>query len=128
MLTRPPSQLVPRLRVVAGGAGGAVIAAGCLVLAGWALDVGALKSGLPGLVAMNPATALAFVAAGAALLLSRRGPAAGRRLRAARACAGAVVLVGLLGLAGGLCGWEYNVDRLLFRGRLGDNRMAPNTA
>jgi signal transduction histidine kinase/CheY-like chemotaxis protein len=116
------------LRSASGGAGGAVIAAGCLVLAGWVFDVGVLRSGLPGLVAMNPATALAFVLAGAALLLLRDESAGGRRLRLARACAGAVTLVALLALVGGLSGWEHNVDRLLFRGRLGANRMAPNTA
>jgi hypothetical protein len=122
-----PPLLVSALRTFSGGAGGCVVAVGCLALAGWALGVDVLKSGIPGLVAMNPATALALVLAGASLLLQREGAPA-RALRRGRACAGAAALAGLLGLAGSLLGWEYNVDRLLFRGSLGDNRMAPNTA
>src|SRR5438105_411303 len=93
----------PRLaswfRRCARAAAGAVVVVGCLALAGWALGLETLKSVFPGLVAMNPATALAFLLAGVALWLSATpaGPAA---RRAAWACAAAVVGVGLLRLGG----------------------------
>jgi hypothetical protein len=46
---------------------------GCVVLVGWTLNLDVLKSGLPGLVAMNPATALCFVASGLSLRLLDSG-------------------------------------------------------
>ena len=128
MHTLPASRHVPRLRAASGVAGGMAAAVGGLALLGWVLDSPVLKGLAPGLVAMNPVTALAFVLAGTALLLLRDQAAGDPRLRAARACAGAVLLLGVLGFAGGLFGWEANVDRLLFRERLGANRMAPNTS
>ena len=44
------------------------ISVGGLVLVGWALDIAALKSILPGWVSMKPNTAVAFVLIGIALL------------------------------------------------------------
>jgi len=49
----------------------AVAGAG-LVLAGWVLNVNRLKSVIPGLVAMNPATAVAFILSGMAVWLEAR--------------------------------------------------------
>jgi signal transduction histidine kinase/CheY-like chemotaxis protein len=123
-----PSRLLAYLPGFARAAGGGVMAAGGLVLVGWVLDVPLLKSGYPGLVAMNPVTALAFVLAGGALLLLRTELVPGRARRLAQVAAGTVVLIGLLCLVGSLFGWDYNLDRALFRDRLGDNRMAPNTS
>ena len=37
------------------------ILVGCMVVVGWTLDVGVLQRVLPGLVAMNPVTAVSFV-------------------------------------------------------------------
>lgn len=76
------------------GAGALAALTGGLVLVGWALDVEVLKRILPGLVAMNPVTALAFVLAGASLLLVGEG----RGIVAGRALALVVALVGLLKL------------------------------
>ncbi len=47
--------------VCTAGAGVLAICLGGLVLAGWALDIAALKSILPGRVSVKPNTALAFV-------------------------------------------------------------------
>src|SRR3712207_743128 len=57
------------LRFVPLVAGAIAILVGSFVLLGWALDIEVLKRVLPGLVAMNPATAVDFVLTGAALLL-----------------------------------------------------------
>ncbi len=55
---------------------------GGLVLVGWQLDVAPLKSVLPGRVAMNPLTALAFLlAAGSLWLLQFEIPRSGRQRR-----------------------------------------------
>ncbi|MBI5595425.1 MAG: hypothetical protein HY928_04980 [Elusimicrobia bacterium] len=115
----------------AGAAGAAAASVGVSVLVGWWSGVGVLKSLFPGLVAMNPVTAVCFVLTGLAL---RRLAAPEPRTGLARACAGAVVVLACLRLAGCLFGWDLGVDRLLFTAALDagpsgiPNRMAPNTA
>jgi signal transduction histidine kinase len=112
------------------------ILVGCSVLVGWTLDVDVLKRILPGLVAMNPTTAIAFVLAGMSLWLLRAQNTASRLRRIAQGFAFAVALVGLIKLVGILSGWDVGIDHLLFRGQLESeaavtgipNRMAPNTA
>lgn len=110
------------------------IALGGAVIAGWALDVPILKSGVPGWVAMKPNDAVAFVLAGAALgyLNPERVPP-GRRLLGL-AFALAVALLAGVSLAETLLGWDAGIDRLLF-GRVTDTvwtshpgRMAPASA
>ncbi|MEO5656690.1 MAG: ATP-binding protein [Nitrospiria bacterium] len=115
------------------GASLAVVIAGGLVLVGWALNVAWLKSLIPGLVAMNPVTALTFILAGIALRLSMAHHSFRSRV-AARGIGIAVAAVGTLKLAEYLFGWQTGIDRVLFENRLGavgifpPNRMAPNTA
>src|ERR1017187_7503679 len=116
----------------------AAVVIGAGVLAGWLFDLEFLKRIAPGLVAMNPVTAAAFILAGASLalfLLSPRGKDQKSRalILTARLCALVVTLIGLAKLAGILCGWDLGVDRWLFASQLPDslrfpNRMAPNTA
>ena len=115
---------------------GALVAlVGILVLLGWAADVEALKRVAPGLVAMNPLTALAFVLGGICLSLSAQktsGTVVGRGV--AMVCAVAVALIGLLKFGGYLLDREVSLDQLLFTAKLAGNqfgppnRMAPNTA
>src|SRR5581483_8158167 len=112
------------------------IAVGGLALVGWALDVEVLRSGVPGLTAMNPGgTALTFLLAGVALWVQR--PPAGRwHRRVGRASAAAVTVISATRLAGYFVGWDGGPDRWLFAARLAReaeagrdvNRMAPNTA
>src|ERR1041385_6941488 len=70
----------------------------CLALVGWTLDIPALRNVLPGQPQMVPNTALAFILTSASLWLLRTEESAGRWRRHARACAGAVTLIGLLTL------------------------------
>jgi PAS domain S-box-containing protein len=110
---------------------------GAVVLLGWLADWEVCKQVLPGVVAMNPVTAVCFMLSGVSLWLLGRGEAAsigGPKLRVIRACAIIVGLVGLVKLGGDLVGWDSPVDQFLFPGKLavsavnGPNRMAPNTA
>ena len=127
-----------RLEVISAAAGGLAVLIAGLVLAGWTWDIDPLKRILPGLVSMNPMTAVAFVLAGISLWLQHAPDAAPapatRRLRFARLAASTVVVIGLLRLAAVALGWDVGVDQWLFADRLsGDNtafanRMAPNTA
>lgn len=103
------------------------IAVAGLVLLGWTLDAPALKSVLPGRVAMNPATAVCFLLAACSLAISRAPVRAGWQ-RLAQLAALLVAVVGAVKLAGYVLGWDIGVDRLLFHAQLGNNEIAPNTA
>ena len=93
-----------------------IVLLAALVLVGWALDSDPLKGGLPGQVSMNPVTAIALLLAVIALW------------RMSRVAAAAVALIGGVTLLGYLAGGNAGIDQLLFADRLGDNRIAPNTA
>ncbi len=104
---------------------------GLTTLIGWQIDLPVLKSVVPGLVAMNPATAVCFVLSAVALQSTAHGSPAW--LRAAGVVAAALVTVsGLLCVGGYLLGRPAGIDQLLFTKQLGaglvPNRMAPNTA
>jgi signal transduction histidine kinase/DNA-binding response OmpR family regulator len=108
----------------------ALVVFGCgAILLAWHLDVALLTTILPGRVAMNPTTALAFILAAGALWLSQ--PPASVRVpgirRAVPVAAGLVTLIGLVTLAGYAIGDNLGLDRILFRDKLGENRIAPNT-
>src|SRR5579871_1509215 len=135
MATPSDPRLLAGCRHFARAAGFTVAAIGALVLAGWALDVQALRSVLPSLTAMNPGgTAVAFLLTGASLSALAGPP--GRLRAAGRACAALVLALALVRLAGYLADWDGGPDQLLFLARLDReevrlgyaNRMAPNTA
>jgi PAS domain S-box-containing protein len=114
----------------------AVVMIGAVVLLGWLADWEACKQVFPGMVAMNPVTAVCFMLSGAALWLLGGTDADSIGvwgLRIIRVCAITVGLLGLVKLGGDLAGWDAPVDQFLFPGKLavsanGPNRMAPNTA
>ena len=122
-----------RIRMGAAVASIATAAVGASVLAGWWFDNPVLKSGLPGRVAMNPITAVAFLAAGLSLWLLRVEPPSRPRRLVAHLCAASVVLLALLCLSRLYTPWDLGLDQLLFaHGVRGapdglPNRMAPNT-
>ena len=118
-----------RLLVVSRAASVLGFVGGGAVLVGWQLDVAVLTSILPGRVAMNPLTALGFMLAAVALWLSLPSAAAGAPgfSRAARVAAALVAVIGAVTLAGYAIGTNLGLDQMLFRDRLGGNRIAPNT-
>ena len=131
--TVSPSRAERIMRFVPRSASALVLLIACTVLAGWWLEHAVLRSGLPGLVAMNPLTAICFVLSAVALWLQAGEPMAARHM--ARGCGVTVVVVALLVLAKYLLGWDIGPDQLLFREQLSSaavngvpNRMAPNTA
>jgi hypothetical protein len=142
MATPFDPRFLSRLRRFARAASAAVFLVGSLVLVGWVSDRDALTSVIPGLVAMNPLTALAFILAGVSVwqLAGPRRAEAGTR-RIAWTCAALVMLAASLKLNGYLfnqlfsdrqAAWDLGIDRLLFGEKLDaadpPNRMAPNTA
>jgi PAS domain S-box-containing protein len=128
MTTQPNNRLVSSSQSFSKAASVITVLVGCLVLVGWALDVEMLKSVGPGLVAMNPGTAVAFILAGFSLWILLNEPADPLARRTGMACASIVALVGLLTLSGYVFGWDIGIDQVLFRQKLNANRMAPNTA
>lgn len=127
-------RVVASCRTLAQGCGAGAILLGSLVLAGWALDVTALKSVFPGLVTVKANTALGFVLAGVSLWLLRTEGVSGRRRQVAHACAAVVALLGLLTLGEHVLGWDLGIDQLLFRegpgaaGTSAPGRTSPNAA
>lgn len=91
-----------------------------------------IMSVVPGLVPMNPTTAVCFGLSGVSLWLLRDEAVAAEKRRFAAVLGGIVVGIGLLRLVG-YFGWDIGIDQILFKEKLsavafGPNRMAPNTA
>jgi signal transduction histidine kinase len=111
-----------------------VAALAAVVLGGWALDIGILKSAVPGFVEMKVNTAVCFLLAALALALQRAPGAGPRALLAARLAASLVVLVGGLSLVEWVFALDLGIDQLLVGERSSAvmtsalGRMAPNTA
>jgi signal transduction histidine kinase/ActR/RegA family two-component response regulator len=108
---------------------------GVLVLAGWVFMIEHLKRVGPDFIAMNPLTALLFIAAGGGLFLLRSEHAAGWWSKRAGQFAGLnLAAVGLLKLLSLVLSNHLAPDRWLFSRELAiagtnlSNQMAPNTA
>lgn len=107
----------------------------CGVLVGWWQDIAALKSMVPGTVAMNPLTALAFILSGVSLAIASSRSVSKRARMAGRGLGLLVTAIGATRLFDYLFNWNLGLDALLFPLRLAHdthlgfpNRMAPNTA
>ena len=129
----PDASLVRNGRAAGWAASAGIVAIALCGLAGWAADSRLLTSFQPGMVPINPLTAICFLLAGAGLLLLYRHPDSPAAARAAAALSAAVLAVGCLRLAGYFTDWRFTVDQALFREKLltvpfAPNRMAPNTA
>lgn len=129
-----PSPAHRWLERTAGAGALAVVGVGAAVIAGWTLGIEPLKRLRPGMVAMNPATALCLVLAGVSLWLRAAEGASRGRVALGRAAAACAVAIGAARLAAYVMGSEVGIDTLLTMGRGapdptgGPNRMAPNTA
>jgi PAS domain S-box-containing protein len=106
----------------------ATVVVGGLVLLGWAIHFDLFKRILPGFVAMNPLTALCFMAAGLSLYLQRQPNGKLSNVRTARGLALILIIVSITKLIDQFAGTHIGIDRSLFAGSLDDNQMAPNTA
>lgn len=121
-------QLIPR------AASGFGICVSCLVLAGWAFNLPALRSVIPGQPQMVPITAVTFVLAGISLWMLWGEKKSHRASVVTWICALVVISIGLLTLAEYLSGADFGFDTLLFRGRLSvtgtsfPGRPSPHTA
>ncbi|HEY8182664.1 MAG TPA: hypothetical protein VII32_10510, partial [Thermoanaerobaculia bacterium] len=110
------------------------IVVGTLVLYGWMSDIEVLKRIVPGLVAMNPMTAIGFLLLGTSFaLLSVEAPATPRH-RTGEVVALIVAIIGVVKLLALMTPLDLHIDQLLFANKLAasdfglPNRMAPNTA
>lgn len=132
----PEAPRPPALSALIGGAALACIALGALVLAGWTLNISALKSVWPGFASVKANTALTFVLCGAALRVLRLPSSDVRRAArvAGQICAAAAVVIAALTLGEHFFSWNAGIDQLLFHespagnGTLVPGRMAPLTA
>ena len=108
-------QSVPRCLHLARAASVAVVVIGCLVLAGWTLDVEWLKSVLPGYVSMKANTATGLVLSSMTLVLLSFEKVAKRTRFWTAAMAAVVLALGVLTLSEYLCEWNLGIDQGLFR-------------
>jgi len=116
-------------------AGWLTVSVGIMVLAGWIFGLKPLMTIFPGLVAMNPLTAICFILAGTCLIISQSGQHAGPfKPRLGQGLAWILVIIGLSKVINYMSGWELPLDQTLFKGKLTldatgfRNQMAPNTA
>jgi PAS domain S-box-containing protein len=94
-----------------------VVLVACMVLVGLTLNLETLKRVLPGMVPMNPTTALCFILSGISLYLSQtidNGRQEKWRIQIAQICALGVVLIAASKVADYLFDWNLQMDRYLF--------------
>lgn len=140
MIRQSDPRLVSLFKSITTAASFSVVLVSLVVLTGWAFDIEVLKRVIPGAIAMNPMTAVAFILSSTSLWLYRVDVSDAARLaearRAAFLCAAMVALIGFVRLLGYVAGWDAGLDQMLFTSKLaaagGDlnipNRIAPNTA
>lgn len=104
------------------------------VLIGWQFDIAFLKRPIPGLVAMNPLTAICFILSAIAFILVFSQPTK-KNSRIANICLILVFLVGFTVLADILFNLHLGIDQIIFSDKLSkdlegniSNNLAPNTA
>lgn len=126
--------IAQRLRAYSRAVSVLVAAGGALVLLGWILKNEPLKRVFPGMVAMNPVTSLAFIAAGVSLFCFWIPERSRLLLAPARILPALLMLLGLLKLSAYFFDFHFPFDRLLFPDQIKaesgtfPNQVAPNTA
>ena len=101
--------------------------AAVLALVGWTLGIEPLKSVLPGMIAMNPLSAICWLMLSPALWL-RVSPGTKLRRLMSISLAFTVAVIAGLRLGSYFFGYEFHADTWLFSNSIGTNRMAPNAA
>lgn len=126
MTSGPHSLWSCRARTLSRWAAWTVMVVPCIVLFGWAFGYPVLKSGIPGMKAMNPMSAVSFILAGAALRLCHgRG---GIPCRIGVLIALLLAGVGTVRLCDYGLGTDIGLDALFFGERLGGARMSAPAA
>ncbi|TAL48642.1 MAG: PAS domain S-box protein [Chitinophagaceae bacterium] len=112
-----------------------IIASGILVLLGWQFDIEFFKRPFPHLVAMNPATAIAFICTGISFLLLTTRKKSISKFRSGTILAAVVIFIGIAKLVSFIPGVDFSIDLVLFIEKTAkdivggiSNSMAPNTA
>jgi diguanylate cyclase (GGDEF)-like protein/PAS domain S-box-containing protein len=99
-----------------------------LVMMGWIFQIQTAKSIAPGLVAMNPMVAVAFIAAAAGLWVFRLGGAGRWQKWTCRVCAAIVLLIGGVRMISYMSDADLGIDHLLFSSSVGKSHVDPNSA
>ncbi len=121
---------------IAGFFGLAITAVGFLVLLGWQFDIEFLKRPIPGLVAMNPLTALGFFLSGVAIFLVTKNSTEKHTFKwLSIVLAATVILIGVLKLSDiifsttiGEEEWLFNTKIFNEKSRGSISQIAPATA
>jgi len=122
------------LRICCDTAAIVVATIGFIALYGWALQIGWLKSVVPGLVEMKANTAFGLIFSGWSCLLLLPGARDTRKFRISRYLALLTTLIGAATAWEYLSGWNLHIDELVFNESLdavatsSPGRMAPATA
>ena len=110
----------------------ATIILAATVIAGWVLDIAALKTIVPGFSSMKMNTAIALVLTCVSLRLQIGPVQGGGRRRIARGLALVVLVIGAMSLAEWVFGADLRIDQLVCRDSASGagvaGRMGPNTA
>ena len=107
-----------------------IIALACAVLIGWQFNISILKSIVPGLVAMNPFTALGFIAISVWQILQlRKNDTGSESHRVISFALGLLVFImGFVRLLDIIAGTNFSPDDLLYASQIGNGRIAPLSA
>jgi PAS domain S-box-containing protein len=128
----PREVLALRFYITSATLGAIATAAAIAVLAGWWLDVPALRNVFPGFVSMKPNAAVALGLTGVSILFYRRRDLTPRGVQILHYLLGATSLIAILTLFEHVTGWGLGIDQLLFAdpesGLTPPGRMAVTTA
>src|SRR4051812_3117757 len=113
-LPRAAIDLPARFRAAAVLCGGFVVAVPVVVLFGWALQIERLKRVLPGLVEMNPLTAVSFVLCGISLWVLLLRPLTRQARMVATTFSLLVVLMSLTRIVSLITSHDWAIDTVLF--------------
>ena len=133
-ISQPHGYQADRFRFIPTAASAIGVGVACLVLTGWAMNLSALRSVVPGQPQMVPNTAITFILASVSVWMLWREKISQRAYRLTWICAVAIVLIGLLTLVEYLAGTNLGFDSLLFREKLRvvatsfPGRPSPHTA